>query len=262
LFALGIVGEASGAELAELYSAKAIVTGQSESNRQSGFRDCLERVLVKVSGDQRLARRPELGSLKREADRLVQSYSYRDRLEGIPIHDEQGTHDRPHDLTCNYDPVAIDGVLAGLGSHPWLGDRPSLAVFLGVERGGQTFLLADDDKNNAAMREAFANAAQPMVMRVTFPATVQLRAANLPEDLLQADQGTLEHLTDAAGAEGALSGTLIWSDADRGWVATWRLADKGGRAYRWQVHGVSFDEAFRVAIRGSAQILSGNGAPD
>jgi len=28
------------------------------------------------------------------------------------------------------------------------------------------------------------------------------------------------------------------------------------------VRGVSFDEAFRVAMRGAAQILSGNGQPE
>ncbi|TIW55589.1 MAG: DUF2066 domain-containing protein, partial [Mesorhizobium sp.] len=35
----------------------------------------------------------------------------------------------------------------------------------------------------------------------------------------------------------------------------------GGKTYRWQVRGVSFDEAFRVAMRGAAQVLSGNGQP-
>ncbi|TIT43144.1 MAG: DUF2066 domain-containing protein, partial [Mesorhizobium sp.] len=34
-----------------------------------------------------------------------------------------------------------------------------------------------------------------------------------------------------------------------------------GKTYSWQVRGVSFDEAFRVAMRGAAQILSGNGQP-
>ncbi len=34
-----------------------------------------------------------------------------------------------------------------------------------------------------------------------------------------------------------------------------------GKSYDWQVRGVSFDEAFRVAMRGAAQVLSGNGQP-
>jgi len=43
-------------------------------------------------------------------------------------------------------------------------------------------------------------------------------------------------------------------------VAEWRLAF-GGRLYRWQVRGVSFDDAFRNAMRGAATIISGYGRP-
>jgi hypothetical protein len=34
-----------------------------------------------------------------------------------------------------------------------------------------------------------------------------------------------------------------------------------GRPVRWQLRGVTFDEAFRRALGGAAQILSGNGDP-
>jgi hypothetical protein len=34
-----------------------------------------------------------------------------------------------------------------------------------------------------------------------------------------------------------------------------------GQMYRWQIRGVSFDEAFRNAMAGAAQILSGHGLP-
>ena len=35
-----------------------------------------------------------------------------------------------------------------------------------------------------------------------------------------------------------------------------------GQNYAWRVRGVSFDDAFRNASRGAAQVLSGNGQPD
>jgi len=40
---------------ADLYRAQAIVTGQGEANRIIGFASCLEDVLIKVSGAQKLA---------------------------------------------------------------------------------------------------------------------------------------------------------------------------------------------------------------
>src|SRR5690349_16801816 len=100
------------AEPDDLYSSQAIVTGQGEKNRQPGFRDCLDRVLVKISGDQRLTKMPETDALRAHAGDFVASFSYRDRLAGRPIHDEQGTYDRPHELTCHYDRKTIDDLLA------------------------------------------------------------------------------------------------------------------------------------------------------
>lgn len=243
-----------------LYRAVAIVTGQGETNRQIGFKDCLGEVLVRVSGDPRVVTDPLFESMRAEAGRYVASFKYRDRMEGIPIHDEQGTHDRPHDLTCIYEPATVDGLLGRLGRRAWLAERPTLAVFLRVERGEKRFVLREDDPNAADMRESFAHAAEPLVVGVVFPTGAQLDLAGAARNPAAVDPDRLAGAARAAGAEEALVGSLVWSDADLGWRADWRLFH-GGRAHRWQAKGVSFDEAFRIAVGGTTQILSGNGAP-
>ena len=172
LLCLGVPARA--ATPAELYQAQTIVTGTGEVNRQIGFKDCLDKVLVKVSGDQRLTQKTEMLALRDKAADFVQSFRYHDRLEGIPIHDEQGTHDRPHDLTCLYKPAVVDKLLAQLGSRPWLGERPLIAVFMAAEQGARHFVLTQDDDRSDTMRESFANAAGPLLMRVTFPKAGQL----------------------------------------------------------------------------------------
>ena len=252
----------SATSLDDLYQAQTIVTGQGEVNRQIGFKACLDSVLVRVSGDQRLPNRPEMADLRDKAGSFVAEFRYHDRLEGIPVHDEQGTHDRPHDLTCLYKPAAIDPVLASLGSKPWLGERPRLAVFLTAEQGIRHFALtADDEEHGQAMRESFANATGPLVMRIAFPSASLLSGAGLDDKTLRhADLAMLDQLAKKADADQALAGSIVWSDKDLGWIADWRLA-MGGKTYAWQVRGVSFDEAFRVAMRGAAQVLSGNGQP-
>src|SRR5688572_9776827 len=78
----------------DLYRTQAIVTGKGDKNRQLGFRDCLDKVILRVSGDQRLLASPKLASLRDRAGDLVSSFTYRDRLAGVPIHDEQGSYDR------------------------------------------------------------------------------------------------------------------------------------------------------------------------
>ena len=68
-------------------------------------------------------------------------------------------------------------------------------------------------------------------------------------------------LASAAAKEGgevALVGHLLWVDEELGWATEWRI-DWQGRPHRWQLRGVTFDEAFRQGIGGAARILSGNG---
>ena len=245
----------------DLYRAQAIVTGKGEKNRQLGFRDCLDKVLVRLSGDQRLLAKSETAALRDRAGDLVASFTYRDRLEGVPIHDEQGSYDRPHDLTCSFDRGKLDAVLAGLGSRPWLAERPTVVPLLAVERGEKHFVLTADGGGDPAMHMSFAAAAEPLAMTIALPDTAEIAAAGLGlENLWQAGQGPLEGVAKASGGAVPLLGRLVWSDADLGWVADWRISFKG-RIYDWQVRGVSFDEAFRVAMRGAAQVLSGNGQP-
>ena len=107
-------------------------------------------------------------------------------------------------------------------------------------------------------RDSFALASDLLAIKVAFP--TRALASTLPAaDLKSPDR--LAEAAKAAGGDVALSGTLRWSNADLGWVATWHLAHDG-RTLDWAVRGVNFDEAFRVGLRGSMQILSGNGAPE
>jgi hypothetical protein len=256
-----LASTAAAQDIASLYQAKAVVTGTGEPNRQIGFRICLDEVLARVSGDQRLSKDPRMPALRDKAASFVAGFRYRDRLEGIPIHDEQGTHDRPHDLACLYKPEAMDPVLASLGSRPWLSPRPHLAVFLLVRRGEQHFALTADGDESPYMRESFEAAAAPLAMTVAFPTSRDLSAADLDDAALPGSSlAALDVSATAAGADQALAGSIVWSDRELGWIADWRL-DFKGRDYAWQVRGVSFDEAFRVAMKGAAQILSGNGQP-
>src|SRR5579862_8972233 len=76
------------------YTSRAMVTGTRPSTRPAGFADCLDDVLVKVSGNPHLIGDQRLKPYERQAGKWVVKFSYHDQLEGIPIHDEQGTRDR------------------------------------------------------------------------------------------------------------------------------------------------------------------------
>jgi hypothetical protein len=183
-------------------------------------------------------------------------------MAGIPVHDEQGTRDRPYDLTVRFDPAKVDAALRALGREPWTAPRPRLALFVGVDIGGAPYLLTSGGRRGRDQREALAEAAARYGMPIVLPDEAALAAAGLNYAKLRAlDPATLDAAAWAIGGDLALVGDLLWGEQALGWIADWRL-DAQDKSHRWQIRGVSFDDAFRNAMSGAAQILSGHGAPD
>jgi hypothetical protein len=258
--ALGCGGARAG-DVDDLYQAQTIVTGQGEESRGPGFAACLEQVLVKVSGDPRLSGDPGVAALAGRAGALVAEFQYRDRMAGIPVHDEQGTRDRPYDLTVGFDPAKIDAALRTLRREPWRGPRPRVVAFVGVGLGGTTYLLASDGRRGLDQREALMAAAARFGLPLALPDQAALAAAGLSYAGLPAvDLPSLDAAASTMGGDLALAGNLLWSEQALGWIANWRLAARG-EGHHWQIRGVSFDDAFRRAMAGAAQILSGHGQP-
>jgi hypothetical protein len=130
-----------------------------------------------------------------------------------------------------------------------------------VRNGPAAFVLAADDRDSATMREAFADAAGAVAIPILFPTKKDLRQIGLDAGTLpRTGLPVLDAFAGEMGGGRALAGSIVWSDRELGWIAEWRFFDGTGTAI-WQVRGVSFDKAFQSAIRGAAQILSGNGDP-
>jgi hypothetical protein len=234
----------------ELYEAQAIVTGQGEAERARGFALCLDEVLVKVSGDPRLRDDRRMASLEAQAGRLVAGFHYHDRMSGIPVHDEQGTRERPFDLFASFDHGAVDAALRSLGRMPWLEQRPRVVVLLGVKDAQTSYVLASDGERGLGQRQALAAAAEKRALPVLLPSTAALAANGL----------TYDHLEAAApdmGGDAVLAGHLVWTEAALGWTAEWRFPWQG-RERRWNITGVSFDDAFRDAVDHALLIVSPN----
>ena len=247
---------------ADLYRATVVVSGQGETNRAIGLAQCLEDVLVKVSGDQRVIQDPKVAALKAEAAAAVAGFQYRDRMSGIPIHDEQGSYDRPHDLTVAFEPARIDAMLHALGREAWLAPRPRIVAFVAVAGRKDRFALASDGPHDPDMRSALASAADRVGLTVVLPTMAELAGSALNvEALPRTSLPVLDVAAHETGGDAALAGSLHWSDEALGWIADWRLAFHGV-AYQWRVQGVGFDDAFRSGMRGAAQVLSGHGQPE
>jgi hypothetical protein len=245
----------------DLYRAQAIVTGQGEANRIVGFASCLEDVLIKVSGAQKLAGDRRLAAYKSNAKDFVRAFSYHDQMSGTPTRDEQGTRDRPYDLIVDFDETKIDDLLKALRLTPWRSHRPVLAVFVEMQQGLKSYMVTADADQAAIQRESLLAAAAKRGMTAVLPS-----AAALAESSINGTEfGTMTSskfgsVAARQGGEVALIGRLVWVDRELGWATQWRM-DWQSRTHRWQARGVTFDEAFRRGFGGAAQILSNNGDP-
>ncbi len=244
-----------------IYQAKAIVTGEREETRLPALGQCLKDALKKASGDPNIDRDPRVEEFAKQAQAYVKAFSYRDRMEGIPIHDEQGTRDRPYDLTVDFLAEKIDELLMVLGQKPWRARRPTIVVILAVRYEARSYLLTGDADEGFDQRESFMSAAWLTGMPMVLPSSAAFNGAGMTaEKLPTASLADLKQIARASGGGIVLVGSIAWNKGMLGWKGDWQLQSTDG-PHNWQIQNVNFDAAFRSAMRGAAQVLSGNGEP-
>jgi hypothetical protein len=228
--------------------------------RPWGFAQTLRTVLVKSSGDPRLKDDPRAEQLAAQADSLVACFDYVDMMAGTPLHDEQGTYDRPHKLTVTFDPAKIDAILAQFGDKPWRGERPVVVPVLLVHGPKPpAYVLSAEKPAGAEQRGSFATAAGEFGLEARIPSDSELTAWKI-----SAEHFPLREASPPTGdkpGETIVLGTLVWDETLPGWVGKWRL-----RWHRvdhdWSISGVNYDAAFRNIVQGVMLLASGRGSPD
>ena len=239
-----------------MYRADAIVTGTDMRQRPWGFAQTLREVLVKSSGDPRLKDDPRTQHLTRQAERFVVCFDYDDMMAGIPLHDEQGTYDRPYRLTVYFDPAKIDAVLVPLGEKPWHGERPLVVPVLLVHgRKLPPYLLSAEIPAGEEQRGSFATAASQYGMKASIPSGAKLLGWGASVSHFPSDP------PPASAGQAVVLGTLDWSETLPGWIGRWRMR-WDGKDYVWGISGVNYDAAFRNIVRGVMLVSSGAGSPD
>lgn len=126
LLVLLLVPWASAGTAAALYSARVAVADQSEEARITGFREALEQVLVKLSGQSRAAEDPRLAPLLDAAADWVAQYRY----QAPDAESEAGPARSAEYLVVEFAAGALDAELRRLGVARWPAARPPLLVWL------------------------------------------------------------------------------------------------------------------------------------
>jgi len=188
---------------------------------------------------------------------MVTTYDYSDVLLGLgfPVHDDQGTAERPEYLVVRFDHAKIDQALAELGERPWQGPRPLVVPVLAVRGPSVTYLLSAKAPRGADHRGSLAAAAFQYGLAQRVPNEAELATWGV------APTGFPNPHAEPKGDQALVAGTLEFDETKPGWVGSWRMQWRGVD-YAWGISGVNFDEAYRALMRGVARVASGHGTPD
>jgi hypothetical protein len=245
-------GPAVAFEPVKIYQASEVVTGNDMRQRPTGFARCLRDVIVKATGNPALATDPRVTALMQHADTYVAYFLYRDTFEGIHHHDDQGTYDRPFDLTVQFDPPKIDSLLKDLGETPWTVKRPTLVPVVAVKGEDPPYRLdrllssdiSTDDPVIADQRQSLEVLADKYGVYLRIPTITDISAWGR-----DGSKATLAPNT------ALVWGTLRFRLSDGGWSSQWHLRWKG-TDHVWGLKGASFDKAYETLVTGAVRILA------
>lgn len=245
---------AGAAEVTRLYRAETIVTGTEDPERGRGFRIGLDEVITKLTGRSDLPPHPARLRALEAPHGLVTDFEYENRMKDIPIHDEQGTRERPHFLRMTFDTAKMDALIAQMGLAKWEAERPRLAVLLSIRDARRSYVLSSDGEHGYGQREVLKSASARAGLPILIPSEKVLQERDVtPATLPQMRNAVSAAL--AMGGDGGLVGALTLDKDGAYWDVRWRL-DCEGVTDSWRMEGVGFDAALRGAIERAALKLS------
>ena len=216
----------------QLYRAEAVVTGVFEPERTRGVREALRSVIVKLTGEHELYGDARVDELAVHANSLVVSFEYEDRMKDIPVHDEQGTRDRPHFLRVRFKSVALDKWLAENHLQKWHPPRPRVRVELSVITARGAYTVRRTGSDGYAQREVIKENS----VRRGIPVQLPTKTSNGEDKKAP-----------------KLAGTLTLTD--RGlWDIDWAFSHNN-RVARFALRSVTFDYAIRFGFNQISSIL-------
>ena len=196
----------------DVYSADISIANQSPHSRQKAIEEALEAVLVKVSGDAALKADPMLAQLRAKASTLVEEFSYRQ----IPPEQQSTINDSAYILHVQFQPQAVQALLAEMGRDAWHGQRPLILVWLATkDPQQQKHLLTDDEQNPvvAAIKQMMQARGLPMIFPVLDLSSLSVISA---ETVWQGDIVTLSQMAERYATQTQFI-LRVQPDDVRGW---------------------------------------------
>jgi len=210
----------------DLYTASVTVPDQSSAAREEGLRRALSEVLVRVSGDADVNRKPTSQEVLSRAAELMQQYGY--RREPAESEDEPDTIR----LEARFDPHAVNRALREAGLPVWGRERPATIAWIAMDgRDGARIVGRDAPLSDVIGREARERGIEVVLPDRDDAERRRLTAA----DILGGYDERLRAVSRGYAPDHLLIGRLRASA--RGWLGEWTLAHRGETLASWQESG-------------------------
>ena len=213
--------------VAGLYEAEVAVADRSAVSREAAVRDSLSMALVKLTGRRSVSGDPRFAPVLEQAGRFVRQYRYRQTQAGASSPGAVSWS-----LAVRFDEGALNQALRDLGIPVWGRERPSLLVWLVVERDGRRFFA--DAEEPPGLLSALQQQAARRGVSALFPLLDIEDAARLrPTDVWGGFKDAILAASARYRADIALTASLT-SSASGVWEGDWRSYRQGKPERRWR----------------------------
>lgn len=237
--------------VAGLYEAEVPVTGQATSSRSQAIELAMKAVLIKLTGDRNAPGRAELVPLVKTAERYVQQYRY---VEAPPAIADSPMAEVQLSLRVSFNESNLDNALRGLGIQAWGRERPSILIWMAMEKDQTRKLLnPEEDPEYFTVINQQANARGLVLMYPLFDLedTSSLQASDIRGDF----HTTVLNASRRYSPDTILTGWME-SPLDGIWEVRWTLYT--GETMETSMTQGSFPETVLLeTVDGVADLLAG-----
>lgn len=226
---------ASALQVTGLYDHRVAVNNESDAERNRAFREALEAVILKVTGEHRWLEHPSVADALSNAQSYVEAISYSSEMVELPVPPNSvGASDQSllapmverRFIEVNFAASLIDDLLANANVPVWNSNRPSVLVWMVLQNaeGERTMLTRE---SNPQIVEYMQDFAAQRAIPIIFPVLDFEDRRNLSENAVWAlEEASIIAASERYGADSILTGRLHFT-ASNDLVGLWQFIFQG-----------------------------------
>ena len=203
-----------------LYSHRAEISSDTESERRQAFREAFMAVILKVTGHERWLTHPDIVSASNRAQDYVEAFSY--SSEAVLRQSATAVPREQRFIEVDFSEARINEMLRVADIPVWGNNRPSVLVWLVMQDpAGERRMISAD--SHPEIIERIQTIAAERALPVIFPLLDFEDRRNLPMDAIWSlDEDAIGLASQRYGADSTLAGRVLQTQGDE-LVGLWQF---------------------------------------